>query len=294
MNGLDRAAAGLVDAALAPSTRRAYNSAWASFESFCTASGLCPLPATVQTIGRWLAARAVAGSGGSARRDLAAVRDAHIAARLPDLTGDPWLQRLTTGALRVAARSRPPRPPRAALPASVVQPLLLRSEYDVIALRDATLISVGLALMRRAAELAALDVGDVHLTNTGATISIRRSKTDQAGVGLALPVDASVALLLRRWLRVRPRLAAPAEGALFVSAQGARLSTPAVGSIVKRAAALAGLQGHYSAHSLRIGGASAALAAGASLAQIQAVGGWSSDAVRRYLRPSFAASTGGL
>lgn len=249
------------------------------------------LPASSDTVAQWLASRALGGGGGSARRDIAAVRDAHILARLPDPTADVWLRRVVQGALRKAAEARPVRAARDALPETVVDALLARvpasapeSLAAVIALRDAALIGLGLSLMRRAAELVALSVGDVVLRGDEGVVSIRRSKMDQLGVGRDLPLRGGTVVLLRRWLAVRARLS-PHCDHLFVNHKGGPLTTPAVGSIVKRAAALAGLEGMFSAHSMRIGGASMALASGASLAQIQAIGGWSSDAVLRYLRP---------
>jgi len=282
-------------ASLAPSTRKAYSAAWSAFESFCTANRLLALPASASTVAEWLAWRSHAGGGGSARRDVAAVRDMHILRRLPDPTTDSWLQRVVQGALRLAASTRPARAPRDALPRHVVDALLTlvpasgtQSASSALALRDAAVISLGLSLMRRAGELAALRIDDIHVHDgQQAVVCIRRSKTDQLGRGLDLPVTGPPVTLLTRWLQVR-HLLVPRSPHLFVSTTGAPLTTAAIGSIVKRAAALAGLEGSFSAHSLRIGGASAALAAGSSLSQIQAIGGWSSDSVLRYLRPALA------
>jgi site-specific recombinase XerD len=173
------------------------------------------------------------------------------------------------------------------------------SETGVLALRDAALVALGLRLMRRGAEIAALTTRDVEETVDGVTVTIRRSKTDQTGIGLQLPVEESdtptcPVRLLRRWLSVRSALAVRGThcDALFLSARGTALTTSAISAIVKRSAAAAGLSGSFSAHSLRIGGATAAMGAGASLATIQAMGGWSSDAVQRYLRPVAAAKAG--
>ncbi|CAG8783272.1 5079_t:CDS:2, partial [Cetraspora pellucida] len=57
-----------------------------------------------------------------------------------------------------------------------------------------------------------------------------------------------------------------------------------VSAIVKRIAENAGLQGRFTAHSIRIGGATAAMEADMSLAQIQAIRGWDSKSVMLYLR----------
>ncbi len=313
---LASAAVALASAATAASTARTYAAAWRLFQDFCEREKVPSLPATRLTVGRWLAERSGAGSGGSVRRDIAAVRDRHIALGLPDPTHDAWVQRVAAGSQRLAAATRVSRSERQALPTAVVGALLERvpswlgigshhsastgaTETGVLALRDAALTALGLRLMRRGAEIAALRVSDVEDQPTGVTVCIRRSKTDQAGAGLRLPMEASDSStcpvrLLRRWLAVRDRLAvrgAPCD-ALFLSARGSALTTSAISAIVRRAAASVGLSGSFSAHSLRIGGATAAMGAGASLATIQAVGGWSSDAVQRYLRPAAAAQAG--
>ena len=61
---------------------------------------------------------------------------------------------------------------------------------------------------------------------------------------------------------------------LFPSVTGRSISGQAVNAIVKRVANHAGLVGRYSGHSMRIGGATAALQGGMSMEQIRAIGGW--------------------
>jgi len=63
------------------------------------------------------------------------------------------------------------------------------------------------------------------------------------------------------------------------------MSVPAISNVVSKMAEEAGIQGKFSGHSLRIGGASAALAAGFSIDQVKALGAWKSDAVNQYLQP---------
>ena len=171
-------------------------------------------------------------------------------------------------------------------------------EAAILALRDAAVIALGIRLMRRAGELAALTVDDIRPLPDGSLgVLIQRSKTDQLGAGLLLPLELidgplCPVTLLRRWLAVRFVLARRGAGvdSLFVTVTGTPLSRSAISSLVQRAAAASGLEGRFSGHSLRIGGATAAARAGASMATVKSIGGWSSDAVRRYIRPF----TGGL
>src|SRR5262249_26960291 len=83
------------------------------------------------------------------------------------------------------------------------------------ALRDRAIILLGFAGAFRGSELVALDVGDIEETAEGMLVTIRRSKTDQEGIGrkvaiprgeIACPVAA-----LRAWLEA----AGITEGAVF-------------------------------------------------------------------------------
>ena len=62
------------------------------------------------------------------------------------------------------------------------------------------------------------------------------------------------------------------------------MTVGAVGAIVKSVASDTGAKDRFTAHSIRIGGATAAMEAGLSLTQIRAIGGWDSKAVMLYLR----------
>ncbi|CAG8458572.1 30971_t:CDS:2, partial [Gigaspora margarita] len=71
---------------------------------------------------------------------------------------------------------------------------------------------------------------------------------------------------------------------LFENAYRKHMTTGTVTSIVKKMACHAGLDGRYSGHSLRIGGATGAMKAGLTLPQIMSIGGWLSQSVALYLR----------
>jgi len=58
----------------------------------------------------------------------------------------------------------------------------------------------------------------------------------------------------------------------------------AISSIVVKMATKAGFVGKFSSHSLRIGGASAAVKGGLTVEQVKAIGGWVSGSWEDYLR----------
>ena len=69
------------------------------------------------------------------------------------------------------------------------------------------------------------------------------------------------------------------------------MTASAVNSLVKKAAGFVGLQ-KVTGQSLRIGGATAAAAAGLGLEIIRTIGGWFGDSVFRYIRGAAAPALG--
>ncbi|MDE5454132.1 tyrosine-type recombinase/integrase [Bradyrhizobium sp. CSA112] len=134
------------------------------------------------------------------------------------------------------------------------------------------MLLMGFAGAFRRSELVALDVADLVQVKAGLLIRIKKSKTDQEGVGasiaiarsdVACPVEAS-----RAWLEA----AGIQEGAVFrpINKSGrvapSRLSDRSVANIVKAYAKRAGLDpALFSGHSLRAGFLTSAAANGASI-----------------------------
>jgi site-specific recombinase XerD len=180
----------------------------------------------------------------------------------------------------------------AALMSEAVTAMLNADVPDPRGARDRALLALGWWGTLRRSELVALDVADVREVAQGLVLTIRRSKTDQTGMGREVPVDRNPTdpercpvVALRRWLAV----SGLTSGALFrrVSRGGRvleqRLGAQAVGRILKERAVAAGLdQGtvdKLTAHSLRAGGITARALAGHSVFEIQAVSGHKSLAI---------------
>ena len=112
----------------------------------------------------------------------------------------------------------------------------------------------------------------------------KHSSITLAGGGKLLdPVAA-----LHEWMQARALLGlSPAKPALFCHENGSAITVRELRQMVKEVAAAAGLdETKYGAHSLRIGGATAALAAGVSPSLIRLLGRWSSDVYEIYTRMS--------
>lgn len=98
---------------------------------------------------------------------------------------------------------------------------------------------------------------------------------------------------LEAWLAERRRLGIPDSRPLFCHPDGASFTVAQVRDMVKAVMRAAGRDpSMYGAHSLRIGGATAALAAGVSPQLIRLMGRWSSDVYQIYCRMSLESALG--
>jgi hypothetical protein len=98
---------------------------------------------------------------------------------------------------------------------------------------------------------------------------------------------------LLRWKSERRSLGLPDDGPFFCHADGSMITVHQIRDIVKALMQAAGLDPRrYGAHSLRIGGATAALAAGVPPQLIRLMGRWSSDIYQLYCRMSIESALG--
>lgn len=161
-------------------------------------------------------------------------------------------------------------------------------------LRDAALIAMASDAMLRVSEISALDVDDVSLPCDGrdhAEVMVRRSKTDQEGVGDVLYCGPSTAERLARWLKE----GAIDSGPLFRcvrrngTVQDGRMGERGVQNIVKRCAADVGVKGRITCHSLRIGSAQELAERRVGLVALQHAGRWKSPSMpAHYVRGQLA------
>jgi integrase len=138
----------------------------------------------------------------------------------------------------------------------------------------------------------ALTVADLEEVEEGLRVHVRRSKTDQEGVGQVVPVlngsRFKVAEAVRAWLQA----AQISDGPVFRPLRKgggvlpAALSTKSVAAIVKAYAELAGLDpALFAGHSLRAGFLTSAAIAGASVFKMMEVSRHRSmETVRGYVR----------
>jgi len=183
----------------------------------------------------------------------------------------------------------------------VLDKMLSVCSNDLHGLRNRALLLAAYDSMRRRCELISLSVQDIEwLTEEGASILLRKSKTDQHGSGKWIHLLDEATKALEDWLSA----AQIKDGLLFRGyVQGGfitdGLCDSRVTRIYKSLAKEAGLSNEVihgiSGHSMRVGAAQDLLISGASLPQIMIKGGWAkTDIVIRYIERASPSKTSKL
>ena len=281
-----------IEAAKSENTRRAYSSDWRNFETWCSIADVLPLPATPSTIATYASWMADSGRKVSTlERALVAISQAHQLKGFETPTADARVRETVKGIRRRYAYIR-----RRAKP---LFPEHLRTAYPKMrpgprAIRNRSMLNLGLAGGFRRSELVDLDFADLEFVEEGVIVTLRRSKTDQEGQGFRKGIpfgqypETCPVKALRAWLNA----AEISEGPIYRTVTNAgvvldqRTSTQAVNRAVKAVAKLAGLEvREYSAHSLRAGLVTTASRAGKRLDRIMDMSGHTSEkVVRGYIR----------
>lgn len=277
--------------ARASSTRRAYARAWEAWTAYAEAHSANALPASPLVVAAYLAHLDAEGLGASSIDvALASIVDAHRAADLDPPTTDRRVRDVRAG-LRAQRGTR--HRAKAALAPFELREMIGALPPDLKGTRDRALLLCGFASALRRSELVALFVEDLEFTSRGVVFLVRRSKTDQQGQGVEVPIHAAPGPLcpvaaLRAWLEASGIESGPVFRS--VSRWGRVGSSPLsdrfVASVVKHAAARVGLEPReLGGHSLRSGFATTAARQGANLAEIGAITRHASaDQIAKYIR----------
>jgi len=160
--------------------------------------------------------------------------------------------------------------------------------------RDRTIILIGFSGGFRRNEIVSLDFDDLDFVEEGLKINIKRSKTDQFGVGSAkgLPYFENSkycpVVSIKKWIEISKIN----SGALFrrftkgSNLSEKRLTDQTVALLIKEYLGLAGIDStNYSGHSLRSGFVTSAAEAGVEERSIMAMTGHkTTEMVRRYIK----------
>jgi site-specific recombinase XerD len=277
--------------AKSPATVRAYRVAWEDFSAWCADHGQQALPAAPATVALYLTSRADTHKPVTLTKHLAAISQAHQAAGFETPTSAAAVRTVMQGIRRAKGTA-----PAAKAPAVTadIRRMVDQLPAGPLGVRDRALLLLGFAGAFRRSELVGLNVDDVTFASEGATVTLRRSKTDQEGQGRKIGIpygsnpETCPVRALMGWLKASGITAGP----LFIGMNRhgqllpERLSDRGVARVVQRYAAAAGLDPcQYAGHSLRAGLATSAAAAGVSeRAIMNQTGHRSAQMVRRYIR----------
>lgn len=171
-----------LDSAYAPNNLRAYKADMLEFIDYCDKAAKCALPANPNTISDFLMQTMDKGIKSSTiRRKVSSISAIHRLSGLPDPTKHSEV-RITQRKIyrQLGTRFNQAYPITKAL----LDRLLATCGDYLHGLRDRALLMVAYDSMRRRSELIALRIEDIEwLAYEGASILLRKSKTDQHGCG---------------------------------------------------------------------------------------------------------------
>ena len=276
-----------------PNTIRAYRGAWKRWCDWASRRGHQALPAVAADVAAYIIKRAKAGAApATVRMDCAGIAAAHRSIKADDPTASEEVRQTLRSIARTNRGKGRGQVKGVDWDSADHAAELAEDDGLITGLRDGVLIRIGSDALLRVSELAALTVTDLKEQPDGSgTITIWRSKTDQAGRGQVRFVGAPTVEAIRDYQRA----AGVADGPLLRrvrkgGAVGGSLGVRSIRRIITRRAAGAGIGGRVSGHSLRVGAAQSLVAAGATLAQLQQAGDWQSPRMAgHYARHQLAA-----
>ncbi|MGH3405182.1 MAG: tyrosine-type recombinase/integrase [Streptosporangiaceae bacterium] len=224
------AEAGQLDAA---STGRAYTSRIRSYLAWLDQAGRDGPDPLADHAGRDGAVRDYLACLTTVRGLAATTVNAHLSAL------DHFYEHLGLGAARMERGELPPREPRTLSPAEQARFLAAAGARERA--RDRAIARLLLDAGLSAAELAALDVGDLPLSDGEGRVIVRDGT---GGISREIPLrDPAGRTVLAEWITRRATWPGAAGPALFLSRLGRRMSDRAVVHLVDGLAAAAGLAG---------------------------------------------------
>ena len=278
-----------IEGAYAPSTIRAYKSNFEKFMEFCDNEGVKALPAERVNVASYIQHLAESKlRSASIRIAVASISAMHRLNEVYDPTTHPDV--------KIEMRRMHRKLGRESQQAEGINSALLRqminaTDDSLMGIRDRALLLTAYDTMCRRSELVSLSMKDLIINHQDLSLKIklRRSKTDQDGLGRWLHLSKEAQAAILSWVDV----ANIVEGKLFRGViHGQRiadnLSASQINRIFKRLArkskADRSVVKHISGHSMRVGAAQDLLISGASLPMIMQRGRWSkADTVMRYV-----------
>jgi site-specific recombinase XerD len=280
-----------IDGAYAPATIRAYKANFERFIVFCENLKTPALPAGSDIVATYIRDLADGRlTSASIRIAIASISAIHKLNQLNDPTTHPDVKIEMRRMHRKLGRESKQAE---GINMRTLHRILANTDKSLICLRDKALLLTAYDGMCRRSELVSLNIEDISYTvDNSIKIKLRRSKTDQDGLGRWLHLSKESQAAINEWINE----AKIQSGKIFrgINKFGEvteRLGPSQINRIFKKLARKSKLNPdivkRISGHSMRVGAAQDMLNSGENLAKIMQRGRWSkTETVMRYIENS--------
>jgi site-specific recombinase XerD len=263
-------------------TLRAYQADFKDFSAFCAKNGLNSLPSEPKILAIYLTHLSSYSKFSTLKRRLASIKVIHRLKGHYIDTKHPIIAENLMGIKRKMGVKQTAKKPLLINDLKSIINVIDQEKNDYKKHQNRALILIGFAGGFRRSELVSIEYEDIEFVNEGVKIVVKRSKTDQTGLGMtkAIPYFDNQAycpvISLKDWIS----FSKIKTGKIF------KISDKTVALTVKKYALLAGLDNtKYAGHSLRSGFATSTAENGADERSIMAMTGHkTAQMVRRYIQ----------
>ena len=268
----------------ADNTLKAYQSDFKDFATFCKKNGLNSLPSEPKIVAIYITHLSSFSKYSTLKRRLASIKVVHKLKGHYIDTKHPIIIENLMGIKRKMGAKQNAKKPLLINDLKKIIKVIDEEKNNLKKLLNKALLLIGFAGGFRRSELVSIEYDDLDFVTEGVKIIVKRSKTDQTGLGMikAIPYFGNKTYCpvtsLRKWINISKI----DNGKIF------NISDKTVALKIKKYASLAGLDyKKYSGHSLRSGFATSTAETGADERSIMAMTGHkTTQMVRRYIHES--------
>ena len=266
----------------AQNTLRAYQADFKDFSSFCNKNGFNSLPTEPKIIALYLTHLSSFSKFSTLKRRIASIKVVHRLKGHYIDTKHPIITENIMGIKRKLGVKQTSKKPILINDLKKIINVINEEKNELKKNQNKALILIGFAGGFRRSELVSIEYEDVDFVPEGVKITVRKSKTDQTGIGLtkAIPYfenkNYCPVISLNKWIEYSNIN----NGKIF------KISDKTVALTIKKYASIAGLDNSkYAGHSLRSGFATSTAEIGADERSIMAMTGHkTTQMVRRYIQ----------
>ena len=266
----------------AHNTLRAYQADFKDFSAFCSKNGLNSLPSEPKIIAIYLTYLSSFSKYSTLKRRLASIKVIHkLKGHYIDIK-HPIIAENLMGIKRKMGVKQTAKKPLLINDLKSLIKVIDKEKNNSKKIQNKALLLIGFSGGFRRSELVSIEYDDLDFVTEGVKIIVRRSKTDQTGLGMikAIPYfdnkNYCPVTSLKNWIN----FSKIDNGKIF------NISDKTVALTIKKYALLAGLDhNRYAGHSLRSGFATSTAETGADERSIMAMTGHkTTQMVRRYIK----------